>query len=482
MLSEIIQVKIGLEVHVQLKTSSKLFCGCSANFTTEPNSNICPVCLGHPGVLPVLNEKAVEYAIRLAIALHSEINTISVFSRKNYFYPDLPKGYQITQYEKPLCENGYVKIRHKDFSEKNIGLQRIHIEEDAAKSIHSDERGETMLDFNRSGIPLLEIVTKPELDSPEEAFLFLKKLHKILRYLNISTGNMEEGAMRCDANISLVCDVNQGNRTEIKNLNSFKFVYDGLESEISRQIKIHTEGDEVKHSTLKYSPKEKSVIPMRFKEQDFQYRYFDEPDLPPLYIDKNLIEKIKCNMPEMPDEKYQRYISEYSLSPDFADRLTTEPGISEFYEKIITEMNIVNQKDFTLAASWMLSEVQAILNENKININDFPINEKNIADLLKYISDGRINLNTAKIIQEEMFETGKSAFEIINEKDLLQITSDSEIFPIVRNVIARYPDKFNELKSGKEKLKGFFVGLILRESKGKANPEKVNKIIDKLLN
>jgi aspartyl-tRNA(Asn)/glutamyl-tRNA(Gln) amidotransferase subunit B len=232
LLSEVIQVKIGLEVHVQLKTSSKLFCGCSANFTTKPNTNICPVCLGYPGTLPVLNEKAVEYGIRLAIALHSDINPYSVFSRKNYFYPDLPKGYQITQYEKPLCENGYVKIRLNDFSEKNIVIQRIHIEEDAAKSIHSDESGKTMLDFNRSGIPLLEIVTKPEIDSPEEAFLFLKKLHRILRYLNISSGNMEEGAMRCDANISLVCDGIQGNRTELKNLNSFKFVYDGLESEI----------------------------------------------------------------------------------------------------------------------------------------------------------------------------------------------------------------------------------------------------------
>ncbi len=463
---------IGLEVHVQLNTESKLFCGCANKFTDIPNTNVCPYCLGHPGVLPVLNEKAVEYAVKMALAVKSEINTKSVFSRKNYFYPDLPKGYQITQYDMPLCSGGYINIRKKDNTQKQISIKRVHIEEDAAKSIHINNSNETLLDFNRSGVPLLEIVTEPVISSAEEAFIFLKKIHQLLRYLDISTGNMEEGAMRYDANISLEVNGETGAHTEIKNLNSFKSVYDALESEIQRQKTIYDEGGNVIHATMSYSQSDKQTFAMRFKEEDFEYRYFNEPDLPPLIIDADIMNR---KMPELPDEKYLRFISEYSLPEDAAERLTADNCIADYFENLAAEV----QTDYALCANWMLSEILGMLNEWKIKIKDFIINESRTASLLKFVSEGKINLNSAKEVYDIMYNTGRDACAIINEKDLLQITNESDIFSIVSKVIESNYAEFIEFKNGKEKLRGFFVGLIMKESKGKANPKTVNELINK---
>jgi aspartyl-tRNA(Asn)/glutamyl-tRNA(Gln) amidotransferase subunit B len=463
---------IGLEVHVQLNTESKLFCGCANKFTDIPNTNVCPYCLGHPGVLPVLNEKAVEYAVKMALAVNSEINTNSVFSRKNYFYPDLPKGYQITQYDMPFCSGGYINIRKKDNTQKQISIKRIHIEEDAAKSIHINNTNETLLDFNRSGVPLLEIVTEPVISSAEEAFIFLKKIHQLLRYLDISTGNMEEGAMRCDANISLEVNGKPGAHTEIKNLNSFKSVYDALESEIQRQKTIYDEGGNVIHATMSFSQSDKQTSAMRFKEEDFEYRYFSEPDLPPLIIDENILNR---KMPELPDEKYLRFISEYSLPEDTAERLTSDKGIADYFENLAAEM----PTDYALCANWMLSVILGVLNEWKIKIKDFIINESRTASLLKFVSEGKINLNSAKEVYDIMYNTGRDACAIIKEKDLLQITNESDIFSIVSKVIESNYDEFIEFKNGKEKLRGFFVGLIMKESKGKANTKIVNELINK---
>ena len=468
---------IGLEIHAQLKTKTKIFCGCSTKFGAPPNTHTCPVCLGMPGVLPVLNKTVVEYSLRMALATNCEINRESRFARKNYFYPDLPKGYQISQYELPIAENGHVNIEingHK----KRIGITRIHMEEDAGKLTHSPNLPFSMVDFNRTGVPLIEIVSEPDIRSPEEAGAYLRQLRSIVRYLSICDGNMEEGSFRCDANISIrpIGSETFGTRAELKNLNSFKHVEKALYYEIDRQKEILTDSGSVIQETRLWDPDKNRTTSMRGKEEAHDYRYFPDPDLLPLVIDDVWIENVKKGLPELPDEKRIRFINEFSLSSNDAGVLTSSRELAEYFEECVKEFPNPKQ-----VCNWVTGELLRLLNAEEKTINESPVSTSNLAGLLKLIDKGVISGKIAKTVFEEMAKTGRSPEEIVKEKQLVQVTDISAIEEVVSKILSNNPKEVEAYKNGKTKLMGFFVGQVMKETKGKANPKIVNEILGKKL-
>ncbi len=468
---------VGLEVHAQLLTESKAFCGCSTKFGNPPNTNICPVCLGYPGTLPVLNKKVVEFTMLMGMATNCRINRNSIFARKNYFYPDLPKGYQISQYELPMCEEGYIDIIKKDGSEKKIGINRIHMEEDAGKSIH-DQDFETLVDVNRCGVPLIEIVSQPDIRNAEEAYLYLSKIKQIVKYLGICDGNMEEGSLRCDANISVRIEGEKklGTKTEVKNMNSFRNVERAINREIERQIDIIEDGGKIVQETLLWNADLNDVMPMRSKEEAHDYRYFPEPDLLPVVISEEWINEISTAMPELPERRKQKLVQEYALPKYDAELLTQEKGLVDYYEEVVSHTT-----DYKSASNWIMGEVLKTVNEKKIDIKEFPVSAVNLAELINLIKSGTISGKIAKEVFEIMLQGNKNPVQIINEKNLTQISDSDEIEKIVDGILNGHDKEVQEYVSGKDKVIGFFVGQVMRSTKGKANPQLVNNIIKKKL-
>ncbi len=468
---------IGLEVHAQLLTESKIFCSCSTKFGNEPNSNTCPVCLGHPGVLPVLNKKVVEFTVLMGLATNCKINQQSIFARKNYFYPDLPKGYQISQYEEPICEHGFIEVNPKNGSSKKIGITRIHMEEDAGKSIH-DQSSSTLVDVNRCGVPLMEIVSEPDIRTSEEAYLYLNNIKKIVQYLGICDGNMEEGSLRCDANISvrLKGEKKFGVKTEIKNMNSFRNVERAIDYEINRQTDLIEDGEDIVQQTLLWDADLNEAIPMRSKEEANDYRYFPDPDLLPVIVDEEWKTEISKSLPELPETKYKRFISDFSLPVYDAEILTQTKSLANYYESVISITD-----DYKTASNWVISEVLAVVNEKKIDISDFPITALNLGKLINLIKAGTISGKIAKEVFALMLQDNSDPGQIVKDKNLVQISDTSEIESIIQKIIESNPAQVQEYLAGKEKVFGFFVGQVMKETKGKANPKLVNEILRKML-
>jgi aspartyl-tRNA(Asn)/glutamyl-tRNA(Gln) amidotransferase subunit B len=464
---------IGLEVHAQLLTDSKIFCGCSTKFGSPPNTQTCPVCQGMPGVLPVLNKRAVEHALRMILAVGGTVRAESTFARKNYFYPDLPKGYQISQYEQPLATGGFVEIE-SDPEKKKIRIARIHLEEDAGKSVHPEEgsEDETSVDLNRCGVPLIEIVSEPDISSPQEAYLYLTKLRQLVQYLGICSGNMEEGALRCDANVSVrpAESMELGVNTEVKNMNSFRAVEKALTFEIKRQLAILDKGGRVEKETLLWDEKKQISTMMRSKEESPDYRYFPEPDLVTLAVPQEWIERIKESLPELPDDKKLRFIAKYKIPEYDAGVLTSSKELANYYEECLRY-----HPDPKLVSNWVMGEVLRELNERKIEVGQFRVKPDNLAGLLKQIEQGAISGKMAKEIFHQMVENGRSAAEIISERGLAQITDEKYVNRIVEEVLRENPESLRRYREGEEKLLGFFVGQVMKKTEGKANPQLVNE-------
>ncbi|MBW1614936.1 MAG: Asp-tRNA(Asn)/Glu-tRNA(Gln) amidotransferase subunit GatB [Deltaproteobacteria bacterium] len=468
---------IGLEVHAQLKTETKIFCSCSAKFGASPNTNVCPVCLGMPGSLPTVNKRVIEFAILAALATNCKISSKSIFARKNYFYPDLPKGYQISQYELPIAEHGYIIITDGDVSKK-IGITRIHMEEDAGKLIHSTDSFYSKVDLNRTGVPLIEIVSEPDIRSAEDAGAYLRKFRSILRYLNICDGNMEEGSFRCDANISIRPKGVEsfGTRTELKNLNSFRYVENAINYEIDRQIDIISEGKQIIQETRLWDSDKKITISMRGKEDAHDYRYFPDPDILPVIADDLWIEELKAKLPELCDDKKDRFIFEYKLSQYDADFLTNEKEIADYFEECAKLTNEPKQ-----SANWIMGELTALLNTKKIGITNSPISPKQLAELINLITKKVISSKIAKQVFAQIAETGKNPKQIVEEKKLIQVSDESVIAAIAKEALSENSKEVSDYKAGKKKLLGFFVGQVMKKSKGKASPHAVNKILTSML-
>ena len=468
---------IGLEVHAQLKTKTKIFCGCSTSFGAPPNTHTCPVCLGMPGVLPVLNKKVVEYALRMAIATDCKIAGKSRFARKNYFYPDLPKGYQISQYELPIAEFGHIDIEINDVK-KRIGITRIHMEEDAGKLNHDPDRPVSMIDFNRTGVPLIEIVSEPDIRSSEEAGAYLRQLRSIVRYLDICDGNLEEGSFRCDANVSIMPKGSKtfGTRAELKNLNSFKNVEKAILYEISRQKEILMEGGEVVLETRLWDAAKNRTTSMRSKEEAHDYRYFPDPDLLPLVIDDEWIDSIKKSLPELPETKKRQFIEQYGLPVYDAVFLTSDRDLAVFFEKCVKTFPDPKQ-----VSNWVMGALSALLNAQGKTISQSPISPEDLAGLLVLIDKGVISGKIAKTVFEEMANSGKTPEEVVEEKGLVQVTDVSAIEKVVSDVLARSQTEVEGYKTGKTKLLGYFVGQVMKETRGKANPKIVNDLLKKIL-
>jgi len=467
---------IGLEVHVQLKTASKIFCSCSTSFGSEPNSQVCPVCLGMPGVLPVLNKHVVDLALKAALALNCTVSPVSIFARKNYFYPDLPKGYQISQFENPLAEKGWLEIPDNG-SMKRISITRVHLEEDAGKLLHPEGKidiSESRIDINRCGVPLIEIVTEPEISSPQEAYDFLTHLKQTLQYLDVSDCNMEEGSLRCDANVSIKPEDfdKLGTKTELKNLNSFRFVEKALAHEIVRQQEILENGGTVLQQTFAWDAVKNSTVLMRTKEESDDYRYFSEPDLIPLQIAREWIADARESIPELPGAKKKRFIKQYGIPEKNVEILTATRELADYFENTAAE-----GADSAKAANWILSEVLGILNDKKISISAFPVTPKSLAGLLTLIENGTISGKIAKNVFLDMVETGNPAEKIIERNGLRQITDRREVEKIVDTILQQHTRDVQAYFEGKVKVFGFFVGQVMRNTGGKANPRLVNTIL-----
>lgn len=471
---------IGLEVHVQLNTKSKIFSGASTAYGAEPNTQACAIDLGLPGVLPVLNAEVVRMAVKFGLAVNANIATRSVFDRKNYFYPDLPKGYQISQFTHPIVTNGALKIDLEDNSSKIIHITRAHLEEDAGKSLHDVFKGQSGIDLNRAGIPLLEIVSEPEIRSATEAVAYLKKLHALVKYLEICDGNMQEGSFRCDANVSVrpLGQETFGTRTEIKNVNSFKFVEKAINYEVSRQIALLESGGKVVQETRLYDSQKNETKSMRTKEEANDYRYFPDPDLEPLVITSEFIEKIKQELPELPTAKHSRFMSQYSLSEYEANILTSTRAIADFYEQAVSTAGVNNSK---ITANLIIGELNAALNKAAIEIENCPITAVQFAKLIQRIADNTLSGKLAKTVFEYMWQQPQDPDLIIAQQGLHQVTDTSAIEKIIENIISNNQQQLIEYRAGKQQLFGFFVGQVMKASQGKANPEQVNKILrDKL--
>ncbi|NPA49366.1 MAG: Asp-tRNA(Asn)/Glu-tRNA(Gln) amidotransferase subunit GatB [Thermodesulfobacteria bacterium] len=468
---------IGLEVHAQLLTRSKIFCSCSTEFGAAPNSHVCPVCLGMPGSLPVLNKRVVEFAIKLALATNARINPVSVFARKNYFYPDLPKGYQISQYELPLAEGGHIEIEI-DGQKKKIGLVRIHMEEDAGKLIHDETRPVSYVDFNRTGVPLLEIVSEPDMRSPDEAVAYLKKLRSIVRYLEICDGNMEEGSLRCDANVSVRPKGSEtfGTKVELKNMNSFKHVQKALEYEIKRQIALILDGKEVVQETRLFDVSRGVTQSMRGKEEAHDYRYFPDPDLVPVEVEDSWVEEIRKTLPELPDVKKARFMEEYQLPAYDAEIITSSRRLAEFFEaccRLFPKPKLIS--------NWIMTEVLRELNREGKEIDETKLTPELFTELLKLLDEGVISSTAAKKIFVEVYETGRSPSEIVEEKGLKQESDEGALLAICQKVLEAHPKEVEKYRKGKKNVIGFFVGQVMRETRGKANPKMVNQLLTRLL-
>ncbi len=471
---------IGLEVHAQLLTDSKIFCGCSTKFGGEPNTQTCPVCLGMPGVLPVLNRKVVEYALRTAVALNCAIAEKSVFARKNYFYPDLPKGYQISMFERPLAEHGWIELELAG-GKKRIGITRIHMEEDAGKLVHSGEFARadySYVDLNRTGVPLMEIVSEPDLRAPEEAAEYMRQLRSILVYLGVCDGNMQEGSLRCDANVSVMPkgSTKFGTRAELKNMNSFRNVQRALEYEIVRQKKVIESGGEVIQETRLWDDEMGKTGGMRGKEDAHDYRYLPDPDLIPLKVDEDWIGQIRQSLPELPGRKKGRFVLQYNIPEYDAGVLTQDQGLAEYFEAVIKAGAASKW-----ASNWMMGELMRELNEQNKSAGDCPVKPEELAGLYRLIEKGAISSKIAKNVFLEMFRNGKSAEQVVREQGLTQVSDDSVIRKMIEEAIAENPKQLAEYLSGKDKMSGFFVGQVMKKSQGKANPQMVNQILAEAL-
>ena len=466
---------IGLEIHAQLATKSKIFSAAATAYGAEPNTQACAIDLGMPGVLPVLNREAVRMAAMLGLAIGARIARRSVFARKNYFYPDLPKGYQISQYELPVVEKGELIIDLEDGSSKVIGVTRAHLEEDAGKSLHEDFHGQSGIDLNRAGTPLLEIVSEPDLRSAKEAVAYMKKLHQMVVYLGICDGNMQEGSFRCDANVSVRprSQSQLGTRAEIKNLNSFRFVERAIEFEIERQIDLIESGGKVVQETRLYDPDKGETRPMRSKEEANDYRYFPDPDLLPLIVDEAFIETVRASLPELPDVKKQRFMTQYGLSSYDAGVLTASRPLSDYYEAVVAALG----GEPKLCANWVMGDFSAFLNKDGKDIADSPVNSAQLAGLLRRIQDRTISGKIAKDVFEALWVGEGDTDAIIEKRGLRQITDTSAIEKVIDDVIAASPEQLAQYRAGKDKLFGFFVGQVMKLSKGKANPQQVNELL-----
>ena len=471
---------IGLEIHAQLATKSKIFSAAATAYGAEPNTQACAIDLGMPGVLPVLNQEAVRMAAMLGLAINANIARRSVFARKNYFYPDLPKGYQISQYELPVVEKGELSIDLEDGSSKVIGITRAHLEEDAGKSLHEDFHGQSGIDLNRAGTPLLEIVSEPDLRSAKEAVAYMKKLHQLVVYLGICDGNMQEGSFRCDANVSVrPKDQSQlGTRAEIKNLNSFRFVERAIDFEIERQIDRIESGEKIVQETRLYDPDKGETRPMRSKEEANDYRYFPDPDLLPLVVDEALIETVRASLPELPEAKKQRFIAQYGLSAYDAGVLTAARELSDYYEAVVLALG----GEPKLCANWVMGDFSAFLNRDGKDLADSPVSATQLAGLLRRIQDRTISGKIAKDVFEALWAGEGDTDSIIEKRGLRQITDTSAIEKVIDEVIAANPDQLAQYRAGKDKLFAFFVGQVMKVSKGKANPQQVNEALIAKLN
>jgi aspartyl-tRNA(Asn)/glutamyl-tRNA(Gln) amidotransferase subunit B len=474
---------IGLEIHVELSTLSKMFCGCAVTFGEKPNTQTCPVCLGLPGSLPVINEKAIEYTVRIGLALQSRVAPFTQFHRKNYFYPDMPKDYQISQYDLPLCVGGLVDVDMESYT-RTVGITRVHLEEDTGKLVHVSETGRitgadySLVDFNRAGIPLVEIVTEPDIRSPEEAKAFVQKLKSILEHLEISDCDMEKGSLRCDANISLrLVDAEKfGTKTEIKNMNSFRALQRGLAYEIERHRELLEGGGRVVQETRHWDANKNVTSPLRTKEEVHDYRYFPEPDLVPMEPKADWVEEIRDTLPELPDARLSRFVKDHGLSTYDARILTSSKAVGDFFEEAVK-----GYPKAKIVANWINGELAAMLNAANLEIDESAVTPRHLAGLLKLIDKGTISGKMAKTVFKEVFDTGKLPQIIVEEMGLVQISDEAAVAKFVDQAIAENPAVVEELKQGKEKALGFLVGQVMKLSQGKANPQMVNKLLKEKL-
>ncbi len=471
---------IGLEIHAQLLTQSKAYSSDSAAYGASPNHHVSVVSLGHPGTLPVHNESVIEYAVKMGLACNANIRDYNYYARKNYFYADLPKGYQITQDKTPICNGGSVKIKMKDGSQKDIGLTRIHMEEDAGKSMHDQDLYDTLVDYNRAGVPLIEIVTEPDMRNADEAYAFVSEVRKLVRYLDICDGNMEEGSLRCDANVSVRLKGAEkfGTKVEVKNMNSISNVKRAIEHEITRQIDLLEAGETFTSETRSFDAMKGITFSMRSKEEANDYRYFPEPDLPPFIADEAYVSKVRAAMPQLPDELFKKYTEEYQLSDYDAQVLTDTKEIAAFYDELIQHTS--NHK---AAANWVMGAVKSYLNENAIDVHEFPLKPAAIAELISLIDDGKISNSIAgqRVFPEMIRQEGKSAQQIAEELNVIQSSDSSFIEDLVKQVMEENPEKVAEYRSGKKGLQGMFMGQIMKKSQGKADPKEANKVLSKYL-
>ena len=471
---------IGLEIHAQLQTRTKIFCGCSTRFGAPPNTNVCPVCLGFPGVLPVLNRTVVDYAIRAGLAVGCRINTRSIFARKNYFYPDLPKGYQISQYEEPLASEGVLEFQGAS-GPRRIGITRIHLEEDAGKSLHEglpDSHRKTSVDYNRSGVPLIEIVSEPDLRSAADAAEFFSRFRAILVWLGVNDGNMEEGSLRCDANVSVrpAGTTTLGTKAEVKNLNSFRFLQKALEYEIARQIELLESGGRVVQETRLWDAAAGETISMRSKEEAHDYRYFPEPDLPPLVVEEARVARIRAEMPELPDARRQRFVTALALPEYDAAQLTQSREVADYFEGAVKAGAAPKQ-----ASNWIMGELARALNDTRAEISASPVPPERLAELLGLIEKGTISGAIAKGVFETMFRTGRGADDIVRAEGLTQIDDEGQIVGLIDGVLTQHADAVAQYRGGKASAFGFLVGQVMKATAGKANPKRVNELLKRAL-
>ena len=470
---------IGLEVHMQLLTESKAFSTDSAAYGGDPNTHIDPVSLGHPGTLPRLNEKEIEYAIKLGLACQCIINKVNRFSRKNYFYADLPKGYQITQFDTPICTKGFLKIKFNG-QEKEIGITRIHMEEDSGKSIHDLDPFHTLVDLNRAGVPLLEMVSEPDMRSSDEAYQYLTELRKLVRYLEICDGNMEEGSMRCDANISVMLKGSKefGQKVEVKNINSIRNVQRAIEAEIIRQIDLIENGGTVTQDTRGFDAVGGKTFPMRTKEMAHEYRYFPEPDLPPVILTDNQIDKVHEQMPALPEELFNKYVKELKLPEYDAKVLTDDKDVVQYFERLICHTS-----DYKAAANWVMGDVKSYVNEKAIHMDEFPVPPEKIAELIKIIDEGKIShsVGSQHVFPELVKDAGRSPLEIAESLNLIQESDESFLNELIEEALSKYPEKIEEYRGGKKGVLGLFMGEVMKLSKGKADPREANKLLKEKL-
>lgn len=470
---------IGLEIHIQLKTRTKMFCSCPVDFGGEPNTRVCPICLAHPGTLPVINEKAVEYATRIALALNCGIADDAHFHRKNYFYPDLPKGYQISQFDLPLGGPGHLDAEMEDGSTFRVGITRVHMEEDAGKLVHAggaagriDGADYSLVDFNRGGTPLVEVVTEPDIRSPEQARSFLTQLRSLVEHLGVSDVNMEEGSLRCDANVSVRREGRAlGVKTELKNMNSFRFLQRGLEAEVERQLDLLEAGEDVEQATVHFDPQTGLISTLRSKEEAHDYRYFPEPDLVSLELDEDYVERIRRNLPELPAARKQRLTEEYGISAEDAQILSANRSLGDYFEEVAGRTD-----DAQVAANWVTGDFAAYLNSEELEVSESGVTAEGLAELLKLMANGTLSGKMAKEVFSVMAESGGSAARIVEERGLGQISDEDALEEMVTEIIQANPEAVEEFRQGRDKVLGFFVGQVMKKTKGQANPQLANEL------